>query len=61
MIQAGLRGAFMLARGQAHGALLVEDTFYLRAALKSLAVAGVSSALCLLIGYPMALAIARAP
>ena len=45
----------------ANYALLVEDTFYLRAALKSLAVAVVSSALCLLIGYPMALAIARAP
>ncbi len=26
MIQAGLRGAFMLARGQAHGLMLVEDT-----------------------------------
>ena len=41
-------------------AALVEDGFYLRAAIKSLVVAGVSSALCLLIGYPMALAIARA-
>jgi putrescine transport system permease protein len=40
---------------------LTEDAFYLDAALKSLLVAGVSSALCLLIGYPMALAIARAP
>ena len=26
MIEAGLRGVFMLARGQAHGAMLVEDT-----------------------------------
>ena len=42
-------------------AVLTEDAFYLNAALKSLAVAGVSSAACLLIGYPMALAIARAP
>lgn len=41
--------------------VLTEDAFYLNAGLKSLAVAGVSSALCLLIGYPMALAIARAP
>jgi putrescine transport system permease protein len=40
---------------------LVEDAFYLDAGLKSLLVAGVSSLLCLLIGYPMALAIARAP
>jgi putrescine transport system permease protein len=40
---------------------LIEDAFYLDAGLKSLLVAGVSSILCLLIGYPMALAIARAP
>ncbi len=26
MIEAGLRGAFTLARGQAHGAMLIEDT-----------------------------------
>ena len=26
MIEAGLRGVFMLARGQAHGAMLIEDT-----------------------------------
>jgi putrescine transport system permease protein len=40
---------------------LVQDTYYLDAALQSLYVAGASSALCLLLGYPMALAIARAP
>ncbi len=40
---------------------LVQDGYYLNAALQSLLVASVSSALCLLIGYPMALAIARAP
>ncbi len=44
----------------ANYAALTEDAFYLDAALKSLLVAGVSSALCLLIGYPMALCIARA-
>ena len=42
-------------------AALVEDDFYLQAGLQSLLVASVSSVLCLLIGYPMALAIARAP
>ncbi len=42
-------------------AALVEDDLYLRAALQSLLVASVSSLLCLLVGYPMALAIARAP
>ena len=41
-------------------AALVADTYYLEAMGKSLLVAGVSSALCLMIGYPMALAIARA-
>ena len=40
---------------------LVQDGYYLNAALQSLLVASVSSVLCLLIGYPMALAIARAP
>jgi len=40
---------------------LTEDTYYLNAGLKSLLVAGTSSVCCLLIGYPMALAIARAP
>ena len=44
----------------ANYAALTEDAFYLDAALKSLLVAGVASALCLLIGYPMALAIVRA-
>ncbi len=40
--------------------VLTADAFYLDAAVKSLLVAGVSSVLCLVIGYPMALAIARA-
>ena len=42
-------------------ALLFEDALYVRALLLSLQVAGVSTLGCLLIGYPMALAIARAP
>ena len=42
-------------------ALLAEDRFYLEAYLRSLRVAAVSALLCLLIGYPMAYAIARAP
>jgi putrescine transport system permease protein len=41
--------------------LLWEDPFYIEAVLRSLRVAAVSATLCLLIGYPMALAIARAP
>ena len=42
-------------------ATLTDDTYYLDAGLKSLVVAGISCVACLLIGYPMALAIARAP
>lgn len=41
--------------------LFLEDPFYLEAGLRSLRVAAISATLCLLIGYPMALAIARAP
>ena len=42
-------------------ALLGSDEIYLRSYLKSLEVAGVSTALLLLIGYPLAYGIARAP
>jgi putrescine transport system permease protein len=49
------------APNAANFALLVEDPFYLEALLRSLRVASVSALLCLLLGYPMALAIARAP
>lgn len=45
----------------ANFALLFEDPFYAEALLRSLRVAAISATLCLLIGYPMALAIARAP
>jgi len=41
--------------------LLLEDPFYIEAVLRSLRVAAISATFCLLIGYPMALAIARAP
>jgi len=40
---------------------LIADDFYFFAFLRSLQLAGVSSVFCLLIGYPMALAIARSP
>jgi len=42
-------------------ALLAEDPFYRDALLRSLRVATASAMLCLAIGYPMALSIARAP
>jgi putrescine transport system permease protein len=42
------------------GQLFVDD-FYFDAYLRSLEIAGISTLICLLIGYPMALAIARAP
>jgi putrescine transport system permease protein len=41
-------------------ATLLEDRFYLDALLRSLRVAGVTGALCLLLAYPMALGILRA-
>ena len=41
--------------------LLADDPLYIDAYFNSVAVAGVSTAICLLIGYPMAYAIARAP
>lgn len=41
--------------------LLWEDSLYLDALLGSLKVASISTILCMLIGYPMAYAIARAP
>jgi putrescine transport system permease protein len=50
--------------GGASGAnfrLLWEDGFYIEAYLRSLRVAAISALLCLAVGYPMALAIARAP
>ena len=40
---------------------LTEDELYLAAYLGSLKIAAISTVLCLLIGYPMAYAIARAP
>jgi putrescine transport system permease protein len=42
-------------------ALLASDELYLRSYLKSLEVAGVSTVLLMLIGYPIAYGIARAP
>jgi len=42
-------------------ALLLGDSLYIRAYLNSLAFAGGATLLCLLLGYPMAYAIARAP
>jgi putrescine transport system permease protein len=40
---------------------LVEDSLYWKAYLNSIKVAAISTVLCLLVGYPMAYAIARAP
>jgi putrescine transport system permease protein len=42
-------------------AFLLEDPLYLTALLNSVQIATVSALICLLIGYPMALGIARAP
>ncbi len=42
-------------------AALFADPLYIKALLSSLQIAGTSAAICLLIGYPVALGIARAP
>ena len=42
-------------------ALILGDPLYLHALLLSVQVAGISTLVCLLVGYPMALAIAQAP
>jgi putrescine transport system permease protein len=54
-------GGWDWAPSPASFALLIEDPFYAEALLRSLRVAAVSATFCLLLGYPMALAIARAP
>ena len=54
-------GRLALHASLANFVLLARDDLYLRAYLGSLGYAAVATALCLLIGYPMALAIARAP
>jgi putrescine transport system permease protein len=41
--------------------LLTEDNLYWMAYVESLRIAGISTLLCLLVGYPIAFAIARAP
>ncbi|MBV9785543.1 MAG: ABC transporter permease subunit [Acidisphaera sp.] len=51
----------ILSLDPANYAVLLQDRFYLAALLRSVVVAGLSSLACLLLGYPMALAIARAP
>jgi putrescine transport system permease protein len=50
-----------LAVNPGNYALLLGDSLYIRAYLNSLAFAGGATLLCLLLGYPMAYAIARAP
>ncbi|WP_270933438.1 ABC transporter permease subunit [Falsiroseomonas oryzae] len=61
LLRRGEDGALQLQLNMANLQLLLEDPFYAEAALRSLRVAAVSATLCLLVGYPMALAIARAP
>ena len=53
-------GAWSLAATWQNYALLFEDSLYVAAFLNSLKMAAVSTLICLLIGYPMAYAIARA-
>ena len=56
----GLRDLFTQLSGESY-ALIASDPLYLSSLLKSLQVATVSTALLLLIGYPLAYGIARSP
>ncbi len=54
-------GLVTLAINLGNYQLLLEDSLYLKALLSSLQIAGISTGFALLLGYPMAYAIARAP
>jgi putrescine transport system permease protein len=60
LLAVGADGWRLLAKA-ANYLLLADDPLYIEAYLNSLKVAGISTLICLLIGYPMAYAIARAP
>lgn len=60
LIEIGSAGWRLLATG-ANYVLLATDALYVEAYLNSLRVAATATLVCLLIGYPMAYAIARAP
>jgi putrescine transport system permease protein len=61
LLRWGEEGGPVIQLNLANFRLFLEDPFYVEAGLRSLRVAAVSATLCLLVGYPMALAIARAP
>ncbi len=54
-------GVLVLAINLGNYQLLLEDSLYFKALLSSLQIAGFSTLLTLLLGYPMAYAIARSP
>ncbi|MVF14195.1 ABC transporter permease subunit [Ketobacter sp. MCCC 1A13808] len=61
MLRGGEDGLLTLVINFANYLMLWQDSLYGSALLSSLKVASISTLLCLLIGYPMAYAIARAP
>jgi putrescine transport system permease protein len=60
LLQTGADGWRLLATA-ANYLLLAGDSLYIAAYLNSLKIAAISTLICLVIGYPMAYAIARAP
>jgi len=60
LLQVATEGWHLLATA-ANYLLLIDDPLYIEAYFNSLKVAGISTLVCLLIGYPMAYAMARAP
>jgi len=61
LLRTGADGALALVLNFDNFRLLWEDSLYLNTLLGSLRIAALSTLLCILLGYPMALAIARAP
>ncbi|MCP5016539.1 MAG: ABC transporter permease subunit [Ketobacter sp.] len=61
MIRGDGEGLLTIFINGANYLLLLQDSLYVSALLGSLKVAVISTAMCLIIGYPMAYAIARAP
>ena len=61
LVQTGADGALSLQLHASNYAALLSDPLYVGAYLKSLLFASVSTLCCLLIGYPIAYGIARAP
>lgn len=60
LLDRGADGSLELAINWQNYGLLLSDSLYIAAFLNSLKIAAISTVICLLLGYPMAYALARA-